>query len=138
MSPEWISSVKESGRFADQEWSDPIGVPLTTLDALIAEYGVPVFCKIDVEGYEWQVIAGLSQPLPLLSFEFVPEYAAAAFKAIELLDALGMRSFNFSEGESQRFERSEWRAADELAEHLGRMRAPQFGDVYARNQVTRR
>jgi len=35
------------------------------------EYGLPHFCKIDVEGFEEQALAGLSRPLPVLSFEFI-------------------------------------------------------------------
>jgi FkbM family methyltransferase len=45
-------------------------VPMTTLDSLISKYGRPDFTKIDVEGFEIDVFKGLSQPLPLLSFEF--------------------------------------------------------------------
>ena len=36
-----------------------IEVPCTTLDALIAEHGAPAFAKIDVEGFEAAVLAGL-------------------------------------------------------------------------------
>jgi FkbM family methyltransferase len=44
-------------------------VSTTTLDALIAEFGRPDFVKIDVEGAEFEVLKGLSQAVPLLSFE---------------------------------------------------------------------
>ena len=36
------------------------------------EFGKPAFCKIDVEGYEYKVIKGLSEPLNTVSFEFTP------------------------------------------------------------------
>lgn len=50
-----------------------VTVPVTTLDRLIAEFGLPAFIKIDVEGFEPEVLKGLSQPVPLLSFEYGTE-----------------------------------------------------------------
>ena len=41
-------------------WSRRIAVPVVTLDHLIDERGVSVFVKIDVEGAERRVLAGLS------------------------------------------------------------------------------
>ena len=49
---------------------DSIKVPMTTLDHAIAKYGKPDYCKIDVEGYELNVLQGLTQEIPLLSFEY--------------------------------------------------------------------
>src|SRR5213594_1452970 len=60
LSSEWIAAVKDSGRFADHTWDKKISVPVKTLDRLIEEYGPPGFIKIDVEGYEAQVVRGLS------------------------------------------------------------------------------
>ena len=45
-------------------------VQVTTLDALIDQYGLPTFCKIDVEGFEDEVLRGLSRPLKCVSFEY--------------------------------------------------------------------
>ena len=47
-----------------------ISVPVTTLDRAIVEFGKPDYCKIDVEGYELNVLKGLTQAIPLLSFEY--------------------------------------------------------------------
>jgi FkbM family methyltransferase len=45
-------------------------VPVTTLDGLIERYGQPDFVKIDVEGFEVDVLKGLSSRVPLISLEF--------------------------------------------------------------------
>jgi FkbM family methyltransferase len=54
MSPEWME-----GRFADYEWDRVQPIRTTTMDALVSRYGVPSFCKIDVEGLEYEVLRGL-------------------------------------------------------------------------------
>ncbi len=46
-------------------------IETTSLDALIEEFGLPGFCKIDTDGYELNVLAGLSKPIPLLCFEVI-------------------------------------------------------------------
>ncbi|MEM7022054.1 MAG: FkbM family methyltransferase, partial [Pseudomonadota bacterium] len=72
LSADWIDSVRKAESFARVAWDEPVEVPVTTLDALIDRYGMPRFCKIDVEGYEAEILRGLSQPIELLSFEYVP------------------------------------------------------------------
>lgn len=44
-------------------------VKMSTLDELIEKYGLPDYLKIDVEGYELEVFAGLSHIIPIISFE---------------------------------------------------------------------
>lgn len=45
-------------------------ISISTLDEKIKQYGIPRYCKIDVEGWEPQVIYGLSKPLEIISFEY--------------------------------------------------------------------
>jgi FkbM family methyltransferase len=129
----WIEQVRESGRFAGNDWSETLEVSISTLDDLIARHGVPAFCKIDVEGYEAEVLAGLSRTVPCLSFEFTPEWADSAERSLAHLVTLGFTRFNFSIGESLRLEWREWRDADALRTFLSA--APRdalfFGDAYA-------
>lgn len=64
-----------------QRWNEKIAfggsteVEVTTLDALIDRYGQPSFIKIDVEGYELEVLRGLGRPVACLSLECLfPEF----------------------------------------------------------------
>jgi FkbM family methyltransferase len=64
-------------------------VPVTTLDELIARFGRPRLCKIDVEGYEVEVFKGLSQPIPIITFEFHGNEVARALECLARLEAIG-------------------------------------------------
>ena len=85
-----------------QVWDETIKVECVTLDELVAEHGRPAFIKIDVEGFEDQVLAGLSQENApnALSFEFVTMDRAPAFRALEEAERLGYSGFDMSLGES--------------------------------------
>jgi FkbM family methyltransferase len=132
LSSTWVERVRAAGRFRF-DWTGGPRVPVTTLDALVDRFGVPVFCKIDVEGYEAEVLGGLSRPLPALSFEYTPEHLEAAIACLDRLEQLGMNSFALSAGESlglgSWMDRARIQRALEDAPRDGRF----FGDVYARS-----
>lgn len=132
MSQEWIRTVQRSGRFASHRWSDRLAVAVTTLDRLIADFGRPSFCKIDVEGFELQVLRGLHQPIPVISFEFTPEHLHRTLECIAHLNALGAAEFNYSIGETMRLALSRWVGAEEISVALRSVNSRTFGDVYVR------
>lgn len=137
MSPEWMARVATDRRFSRVRWDREVEVEVTTLDELIAQHGTPAFCKIDVEGFEVEVLRGLSQPLPALSFEYLPPAHDAALTALELVEQLGATAggyqYNYSPIETMRFAASEWLDADGLVRLLERFRPlGRSGDVYAR------
>ena len=133
VSPRWIEAVRTSGGFERVRWAEAVQVPATTLDALIARHGQPRFCKIDVEGFEDEVLRGLSQPVPALSFEYVPAAVDVARRAAGLLARLGPYSFNVTIGERRRFLWRKWRPLDALDAWLAARRTDEpSGDVYAR------
>ena len=133
VSRQWIEAVQASGGFEGVHWGDAVQVPATTLDALIARYGLPRFCKIDVEGYEAEVLRGLSQPIRALSFEYVPAARDVARQAAGLLAGLGSYRFNPTIGERRRFLWPDWRPVGALDDWLAARQADEpSGDVYAR------
>jgi len=79
-------------------WNRIEEVEVITLDKLIDEFGLPKFCKIDVEGYEYNVIMGLSNKIPYLSFEFHIELIPVTKKIIAELQLRGYNSYNLTEG----------------------------------------
>ena len=89
-------------------WDAAETVEVTTLDALIAEHGLPRFVKIDVEGAEAEVLAGLAQPVPWIAFESLPANPAATEACLDRLAALGRYRFNLVEGERGGFALDRW------------------------------
>jgi FkbM family methyltransferase len=133
MSPDWMESVTGDRRFAGVRWDRSVDVEVTTLDDLIAAYGVPAFCKIDVEGFEAEVLAGLTRPLRGLSFEYLPPAHDAALAVLDRVDGLGEYVYNYSPIETMRFASDSWLDRPELVQLLERFRPlGRSGDVYAR------
>lgn len=133
MSPEFIRATSRQ-RFHGHRWGEPYPVSIDTLDAMIARHGLPAFAKIDVEGYEYNVLCGLSRPIPCLSVEFTPELKEQTLQCMDRLLTIdsGYR-FNYSEGESGRFHFPEFVSLPEMWGFLKQNNdfALSFGDVYA-------
>lgn len=133
-SKEFISKTKEN-LFKYHNWNKKVLVPITTLNDLIEKYGNPDFCKIDVEGFEPEVLKGLSIPIPKLSFEYaVPELTDNVFQCIEKLNTLSADyKYNYSVGESMNFELSDWKTFNEFYSIIQSKSFidTRFGDIYA-------
>lgn len=73
-------------------------VETTTLSHLIHTYGSPFFIKIDVEGYEVQVLRGLRHRVPYVSFEVnLPQFRQEGLECIRLLGTLDPEGkFNYA------------------------------------------
>ncbi|HEY8521368.1 MAG TPA: FkbM family methyltransferase [Gammaproteobacteria bacterium] len=133
LSPEWIGEVRRDASFRRVTWTERERVEITTLDALIAEHGRPAFIKIDVEGYEAQVLAGLSSAVDALSFEYLPAARHVALECVDRLQSLGRYEYNWSPGESHALASPRWLDAAGIRAFLeGLTPAAGSGDVYAR------
>ncbi len=76
-------------------------VNVEIIENFIKKFGVPVYIKIDVEGYEYEVIKGLKTPVPLISFEAnLPEFCDESINIIEYLSTISFDKyqFNFTSG----------------------------------------
>jgi len=132
------------GRFAEHAytWTHKVMVPVTTLDAMIAIFGLPVFCKIDVENFELEVLQGLSKPIRCISFEYHQEFFNNAVKCIEQLQSIGYTKFNFTIAEELTLKATTWLSAQELIATIQHLYTDQdwsaiwglWGDVYAMHE----
>jgi FkbM family methyltransferase len=126
-----------STRFVNNNWDTKISVQVNTLDNLIHKYGKPKFCKIDVEGFEEEVLKGLTISIPALSFEYcVPEMNDNLLNCIKQLNRINNTGkFNYSVQETMELALPFWVdyttmlkivAEDSFAKTL-------FGDIYFKN-----
>jgi FkbM family methyltransferase len=129
LADDWREARRQEPGFAGVEWNDTLEVETTTLDALIAAHGLPVFVKLDIEGGEAAALAGLSQPVRTVSFEFLPQAPGAVRACGTRLDALGPYRYNWTPAESHRLASPAWITLDALVEHLAA--ETRHGDVYA-------
>ena len=131
-SKEFVDAARGAPGWEDQRWTKTKIVKLRTLDDLIALHGLPRFIKIDVEGFEDEVLAGLTRPIAALSFEFTTIQRGVAISAVERLAAASPYSFNAALGESQTLVHGEPLDAKGISRWLEALpMEANSGDIYA-------
>ncbi len=135
LSGDFVSRAGAAPSFEGVQWTPGPLVAVGTLDALIAQHGRPDFVKIDVEGFEAEVLMGLGRPLPALSFEFLPavrEVALACIDRLEQLAGPGGYRYAVSLGERLRLLHPQGESAEAMRAWLRALPpdAPS-GDVHA-------
>jgi FkbM family methyltransferase len=137
LSNEWYQLVRTSAIHKHASLSGMIDVRVTTLDSLVAKYGTPAFIKIDVEGFEDHVLAGMSFHPQALSFEFhfsLLNLVNACLRKPVLQDAY---SFNYTVGMNPSFQLAAWVSASDLEEILATAHyEEEFGDIFCRRTIT--
>jgi len=107
LSEKRVADLLESG---EQKRPEPYDVEVTTLARLIDQYGTPDYIKIDTEGLEREIIAGLVMAPPLISFEAnLDGFRERSGDCVQLLSKLDNRyRFNCNEGDSEPLVHPEW------------------------------
>ncbi len=91
---------------------------------------MPKYVKIDTEGFDFDVLLGMSRKPSLVSFEFVPKDMSVATNCARFLEGY---LFNFVTEENANFELSAWVGEREIIEALKSL-PPHvlYGDVFAK------
>ena len=132
LSQDFVDSVQHEPGFTKVKWSRGVRVEVVTLQSLVERYGEPKFVKVDVEGFEAEVLAGLTTPVRALSFEYVPATRDIALDCIEQLGVLAEYRYNWSIGETHRLCSEHWLDAVGMRTFLiGLAKGAPSGDVYA-------
>lgn len=134
MNDDFLELTKDAPDYAEVVWDERIEVPVVTLDQLAQRYGTPAFVKIDVEGFEDKVLAGMSFRPAALSFEFT---TIGLDIAARVLSALQGYEFNAVSGRSFDLVHSRWLNREELTAWLHQYDEGPHGDVFARRIGTK-
>jgi FkbM family methyltransferase len=133
----WRDARTREPGFDGVEWNRQVRVRVVTLDDLIAQHGEPALVKIDVEGSEPAVLAGLSRPVRAVSFEYLPGVIDEVRACVERLSQLAgdesRYEFNWSPGERYELASPVWLDGSALVSTLAAIDpGARAGDVYAR------
>lgn len=129
-SEKWV----DNSRFTDTCKWEQTELMSITIDTMIKRFGKPDFIKIDVEGYEYEVIKGLTDAVCPLCFEWAEESGDDIIYSIDHLHSLGYNRFFCLEGEDYTFRPDKWTSCIEIIEQMKGLingKKENWGMIYA-------
>jgi len=118
MNKNWIDSVKQSNRFNGEVWNKTETISVTTLDLIIKENFIPDYIKIDVEGYELEVLKGLNHQINFISFEItLPEMKQSAIDCVNEIARIGNYVYTIP-SEDKIMDTKNWYSKSEIISQL--------------------
>lgn len=132
LSEDWINNSRFTGSY---NWNTHVQVETVTLDSIVEQYGEPDYIKIDVEGYEFEVLTSFTKLLPntLFSFEWAEEQKSKIESTIHYLNKLGYNMFGYTEYDKILFDNEvDWKEYKnfDLIESLIPERKERWGMIY--------
>jgi FkbM family methyltransferase len=130
----------------EQDWEGRIitnyRVPVITLDSAIERFGSPAYCKIDVEGWELEVLRGLTRSIPLVSFEFhlTSSNIQKTISCLERLAMFGPSHVNITPAELATFHFNEWIPLNQFLKWFpgdlnNTLPGNKYGDIFVRSDA---
>jgi len=114
-------------------WNQKKLVKVVTLNSQIEIYGIPEFCKIDVEGYEYEVLKNLNYKIPLIEFEFTGGFIEETIQCIYKLSDLGNYKFNYILNEKPELKFINWVSSKEISAKIKSMNTKNLhGNIFAK------
>jgi FkbM family methyltransferase len=116
-----------------------IEVPIVKLDDVIKTHGRPKYVKVDVEGFEYEVLKGLRERVDWISFEYHLYKETDVRKTVECLQylsKLGPYKVNITPAERLVFVLPDWLTPQDFLaqfpQKLLTMKLGGYGDVFVR------
>jgi len=116
-------------------------VPSYPLDHFADKYGIPRFCKIDVEGYELEVLEGMSFNPECMSLEYHTRTEKEIEDAVQIVKLLEERYrspvFNYSPEKSRKLALREFSSPEIVKRKLksDHQDTGSFGDLFVREET---
>lgn len=118
---------------ANTYWNKKKQVKVVTLNSQIERFGIPDFCKIDTEGYEYEILENLNYKIPLIEFEFTGGFIEETLKCISKLDSLGSYKFNYINNEKPKLKHKHWLTSKAIATEINNMNVEKLhGNIFAK------
>ena len=132
-----LEFIATYGPISNLHWSKKEKVKIRTLQSLCDEFGAPIFCKLDVEGYESEVLRGLHYPIRNISFEFNRALLKDTQHCFKILKNLGKYQCNFIAYEHMKFVMPKWISLEEFSFDLEKIITSDIitGEIFARLKI---